>query len=61
MRYEKMSKEQLINELLDRGINIFTDLDSKETLIEALYQEDEFESEYSEAEVHRAVKKSEWL
>lgn len=46
MRYEKMSKEQLLNELMDRGISIFTEDDSKQTLIEALYQEDLYENEY---------------
>lgn len=57
--YEKMSKKQLLNELLDYGISIFNEMDSKEILIEALYQEIEYDSKYPEA-VQFTLKKSQW-
>lgn len=58
-RYEKMSKAELIFELLERGISCFDEEDSRETMIEALYQEDAFINDYPETK-HYVPRKSEW-
>lgn len=55
MRYERMTKSQLLEELLDRGIACFSEEDSSETLIEALYRDDEYGDEFPEA-YHKPVK-----
>lgn len=54
-----MTKDQLLQELLDHGISIFDEEDSRETMIEALYLDDEFQDEYPDS-YQRPLKNSEW-
>lgn len=59
IRYEKMTKEQLLNELLDRGITLFNLEDSKSIMIETLYQEDEYENKFPQS-IESYPKKNDW-
>lgn len=54
-----MTKEQLLNELLDRGITLFNLEDSKSIMIETLYQEDEYENKFPQS-IESYPKKNDW-
>ena len=49
MKYERMTKVQLVDELANRGVVVYDCQDDKRVLVQALREEDVYEEKYPTA------------